>query len=349
MRPDRRLEKTITVPASPARVFAWLDDPRNTGLHMSRPSMAMLGGALRVERLSAIATGVGATYRSWGRVLGLRIDFTTTVVRWVADREKVWRTTRDPRLIVLGHFEMRFGAEPVSDGTRLTMVLEYELPPRGVGRLVGRALAAPYAKWCLRRMCRDARTALGVDDRRSHAVAHSGAEQEKTDMNRSATVAPATGTVYTCPMHPEVRKPGPGTCPKCGMALEPVAPAAPTRARVEYTCPMHPQIVRDAPGTCPICGMALEPRTVAAGGEEDTSELRDMTRRFWISLGLSLPLLAFATSDMLPSSPLRHVASPRAIAWLRSSSPRRWCSGVAGPSSRARARPSSTAVSTCSR
>jgi Cu+-exporting ATPase len=102
------------------------------------------------------------------------------------------------------------------------------------------------------------------------------------------------------------------------MALEPVAPAAPARARVEYTCPMHPEIVRDASGTCPICGMALEPRTVTAEStEEETAELRDMTRRFWISLGLSLPLLAFAMSDMLPSNPLRHVASPRVIAWFQ--------------------------------
>jgi Cu+-exporting ATPase len=102
------------------------------------------------------------------------------------------------------------------------------------------------------------------------------------------------------------------------MALEPVAPAAPARARVEYTCPMHPQIVRDVPGNCPICGMALEPRTVTAeASEEETAELRDMTRRFWISLVLTLPLLAFAMSDMLPSNPLRHVAPARVIAWFQ--------------------------------
>src|SRR5262245_15967436 len=52
---------------------------------------------------------------------------------------------------------------------------------------------------------------------------------------------------YTCPMHPEVRQDHPGSCPKCGMALDPVAPTAP-RTRMEYTCPMHPQIVRDQPG-----------------------------------------------------------------------------------------------------
>ena len=56
---------------------------------------------------------------------------------------------------------MRFGVDPVDDGARLTMALKYELPSRGCGRLLGRALAAPYARWCLRRMCRDARTELG--------------------------------------------------------------------------------------------------------------------------------------------------------------------------------------------
>src|ERR1700716_25973 len=59
---------------------------------------------------------------------------------------------------------------------------------------------------------------------------------------------------YTCPMDPDVRQQGPGDCPKCGMALEPVHAAAPA-TKVEYTCPMHPQIIRDKPGSCPICGM----------------------------------------------------------------------------------------------
>lgn len=66
----RSMPETTTVAALPARVFAWLDDPHNTGWHMSRPSLAILGGVLHVERLSEAATGVGATYRSWGRVLG---------------------------------------------------------------------------------------------------------------------------------------------------------------------------------------------------------------------------------------------------------------------------------------
>ncbi len=101
---------------------------------------------------------------------------------------------------------------------------------------------------------------------------------------------------YICPMCPEVRQIGPGPCPKCGMALEPESPAS-SATKTEYICPMHPQIVRAGPGSCPICGMALEPRTVTA--EEDNPELRDMTRRFWVSLALTAPLLAIAMGSML--------------------------------------------------
>jgi Cu+-exporting ATPase len=101
---------------------------------------------------------------------------------------------------------------------------------------------------------------------------------------------------YVCPMCPEVHETKPGACPSCGMALEPDVPVASTRT--EYTCPMHPQIVRPGPGSCPICGMALEPRTVTAAQEENP-ELRDMTRRFWVGVVLTVPLLTIAMSSML--------------------------------------------------
>ncbi len=106
--------------------------------------------------------------------------------------------------------------------------------------------------------------------------------------------------IYVCPMCPEVRQVGPGPCPSCGMALEPESPALPA-TKTEYTCPMHPEIVRSEPGSCPICGMALEPRTVTL--EEENPELRDMTRRFWVSLALTVPLLAIAMGSMFSPRP----------------------------------------------
>ena len=97
------------------------------------------------------------------------------------------------------------------------------------------------------------------------------------------------------------------------MALEPETPVV--LSKVEYTCPMHPQIVRPGPGNCPICGMALEPRTVTAT-EEDNPELRDMSRRFWISVILTVPLLAVAMADMLPGMPAQHVLPAGSLPWL---------------------------------
>ena len=124
--------------------------------------------------------------------------------------------------------------------------------------------------------------------------------------------APAK-TDYVCPMCPEVREIEPGACPRCGMALEPEAPVI--AKRVEYTCPMHPEIVRPGPGSCPICGMALEPRTVSIETEENP-ELRDMTRRLWISLALTLPLLGIAMADMLPGMPVQHALPAGWLPWI---------------------------------
>jgi Cu+-exporting ATPase len=118
------------------------------------------------------------------------------------------------------------------------------------------------------------------------------------DAKPLAPVAPApAGATYICPMHPEVRQDRPGACPKCGMALEAELVSAPA-TKIEWTCPMHPQIVRDAPGSCPICGMALEPRTIQR--EDDNPELRAMSRRFWVSAILTVPLVAFAMLRHMP-------------------------------------------------
>ncbi len=128
-----------------------------------------------------------------------------------------------------------------------------------------------------------------------------------------APTAEEKAAEYVCPMDPEVHQTGPGSCPKCGMALEPATlTAAPTKT--EYTCPMHPEIVRDGPGDCPICGMALESRTVPM--EEANPELDSMMRRLWIGVALTLPLLAVMVSEMVPGHPLQRLLSGRALGWF---------------------------------
>ncbi|OGS90085.1 MAG: copper-translocating P-type ATPase [Gallionellales bacterium GWA2_59_43] len=132
----------------------------------------------------------------------------------------------------------------------------------------------------------------------------------------SASAAPSAtvrGTIYTCPMHPEVRQSAPGNCPKCGMTLEPLEPVTLKSSAIEYTCPMHPEVVRNEPGSCPICGMALEPRNAPS---EDNAELNDMTRRFRVSAVLALPVFLMAmVSDLAPQL-MPDAVSMTALQWL---------------------------------
>jgi Cu+-exporting ATPase len=143
------------------------------------------------------------------------------------------------------------------------------------------------------------------------------AERFRASPDRFSSGQPRTDTErtgeFTCPMHPEVRTLSPGDCPKCGMALEPISPSAPAIV-TEYTCPMHPEIIRSEPGSCPICGMALEPRTVT--GTELNQELRDMSRRFWLSAVLTIPILAVMISELLPGRPLQSLLGS-ALIWFQ--------------------------------
>ena len=126
--------------------------------------------------------------------------------------------------------------------------------------------------------------------------------------------APPGPADHTCPMHPEVRLPASEPCPLCGMALEPVE-IAPAPARTEYVCPMHPEIVRPEPSSCPLCGMALEPRVVAVE-EEANPELVDMTRRFWISATLALPVLFLEMSAHIPGQPVQQTLPAGLLRWI---------------------------------
>lgn len=116
---------------------------------------------------------------------------------------------------------------------------------------------------------------------------------------------------YTCPMCPDVLQHTPGACPSCGMALESNSLATTT---TQYTCPMDPEVVQDHPGSCPKCGMALEAMTVEV--QEDTSELDNMSRRFWISSLFTLPVFILAMlADMAPQW-LPSFLSMSAIQWI---------------------------------
>lgn len=119
---------------------------------------------------------------------------------------------------------------------------------------------------------------------------------------------------FFCPMCAGIESDKAGSCPKCGMALEASKPSV-TQHKTIYTCPMHPEIVQDGPGTCPICGMNLEPKTIGTA-EEDDSELKDMSRRFWVALLLTIPVFLLAMLPML-GMPVDQWLGIKLYSWLQ--------------------------------
>jgi len=150
-----------------------------------------------------------------------------------------------------------------------------------------------------------------------------------------------TGTMYTCPMHPEIVQDKPGNCPKCGMNLVPLtgkqneshsnhhghtkveehtgqqeqpAPViniSEAKSFQKYTCPMHPQIVQDEPGKCPLCGMTLVPLTKSKGGgghESHSSGIADFKKRFYVVLALTVPVMLL--SEMIQHWLNIHISFP---------------------------------------
>lgn len=140
-----------------------------------------------------------------------------------------------------------------------------------------------------------------ADSKSAHepsATHHHGQHGEPATQGSPLAKVPKDA-IYTCPMHLEIEQVGPGTCPKCGMALEPKEVSL-SATKTQYTCPMHPQILQDEPGNCPICGMALEATTVTL--EDDNPELQDMSRRFKWSALLAIPVFFLAMiADLVPN------------------------------------------------
>jgi P-type Cu+ transporter len=114
-----------------------------------------------------------------------------------------------------------------------------------------------------------------------------------------ADVEPSSDAKYFCPMCPGVESDKPSDCPKCGMALERNPMWKPNNKTI-FTCPMHPEIEQDHPGDCPKCGMALEPKGMSESDENDEG-IRDLTRKFWISAVLTLPVFFIAMAHLFPS------------------------------------------------
>ena len=140
------------------------------------------------------------------------------------------------------------------------------------------------------------------------------------DHYHAHSASPATAPPdarYYCPMCPGVFSDKPGDCPKCGMVLEKIPGGEQLGKKIIYTCPMHPEVEQDHPGDCPKCGMPLEPKEIILEAEEEHSEVRDLSRRFWVGLVLTIPLLVLAMGHLIPGFHIEHYIPQRLNHWIQ--------------------------------
>ena len=150
----KHYEREMIIKGSQEEVFAFMDDIRNTGKHMTENSGAMAGSKLKIEWLSEYKTGLGTKYRWTGKVVGMKMDFTVEVSKWTEGKGKVWGTVGDAKMIVIDWFEMDLIMTPEKDGkSKAKLGINYT-KHRG---LWGVLLGKWYSKWCVKSMLKDTR------------------------------------------------------------------------------------------------------------------------------------------------------------------------------------------------
>ena len=140
-------QSVARVRASPAALFAELDDQERLSSHMMKASPLMTGSTMGFEFDERGGRAVGSRMRLFGKVLGLSLEVIEQVTERDPPRRKVWETLGEPRLLVIGRYRMGFEIMTESDGSQLLVFIDYDEPP-GPWRLAGKLLGGVYARWC---------------------------------------------------------------------------------------------------------------------------------------------------------------------------------------------------------
>lgn len=149
-------ESTATVHAPAERVFAHLDDPKSLSAHMGESSMMMMGSRMSIDVDTGGGQTIGSKIRMVGSVMGIPISLEEVICERQPPHRKRWETIGTPKLIVIAHYRMGFDVMPRGDSSRVRVFIDYSLPTGFLGWGLGRVFGPVYAKWCTRRMTRDA-------------------------------------------------------------------------------------------------------------------------------------------------------------------------------------------------
>lgn len=137
-----------------------MDNIGNTGMHMTKSSMPMMGSKLELKQLPENPTGLNSKYHWFGKMMGLTMDFTIIVSKWITDKEKVWETIGTAKMIILEWYQMRLVISPEGLNTRAELSITYTRPKNLFFKFISFFLAPLYAHWCLNNMLADSKNNL---------------------------------------------------------------------------------------------------------------------------------------------------------------------------------------------
>jgi hypothetical protein len=156
----KKVSKHIIIHLAPNIVFAYFDDISNTGMHMTKSSMPMMGGKLELIQLSPHGTGFHSKFQWKGKVLWMEMDFTVEVTEWKKDELKVWETIGEAKMIILSWYRMRLVISPEEGNIKAALSIAYTRPKNIFFKFIAFFFAPLYANWCLNNMLQDSKKAL---------------------------------------------------------------------------------------------------------------------------------------------------------------------------------------------
>lgn len=156
----KSITRIETYNARPEQVFKCLDDLGVTGMHMTQSSMMMMGSKLNLEFLTESHAGLGSKYRWTGKMMGMLMDFTVEVTKWITPKEKIWETIGDTKLIIYSWYRMHLLILPAVNGCKAELSISYEKPKGFFNKILSLLFADWYCRWCLKHMLGDAKKSL---------------------------------------------------------------------------------------------------------------------------------------------------------------------------------------------
>jgi predicted ATPase len=156
----KTIKRTETYNSPAEKVLSYLDDLGVTGMHMTQSSAMMMGSKLHLEFLTANHTGLSSKYRWIGMMMGMKMDFTVEVTKWMEGVEKVWETKGEAKMIIYSWYRMHLLVYPKGNTAQAELSITYEKPKGWFAKIISFFFADWYCNWCLKNMLTDTKTKI---------------------------------------------------------------------------------------------------------------------------------------------------------------------------------------------